>query len=139
MDFGGGQCCRHCTRPRSLGAGSAGRCYVRICACGRRRVCAAGRSTWLPLPSMGITEVATALRFVAGGGTYIPTSVLSDGVAVPKPTPEAIADGHDFSPRQLQVLRLLREGKPNKIIAHELGMSEATVKAHLRVIMRRLH
>jgi DNA-binding NarL/FixJ family response regulator len=90
------------------------------------------------LPSMGIAEVATALRFVAGGGTYIPTSVLSDGVAVPKPTPEAIAGGHDFSPRQLQVLRLLREGKPNKIIAHELGMAEATVKVHVRVMMRKL-
>ena len=87
------------------------------------------------LPSMGITEVATALRFVAGGGTYIPTSVLSDGVAVPKPTP----DGHDFSPRQLQVLRLLREGKPNKIIAHELGMAEATVKVHVRLMMRKLN
>jgi DNA-binding NarL/FixJ family response regulator len=91
------------------------------------------------LPSMGITDVASALRFVAGGGTYIPASVLSRGADVPAAMPETTADGRDFSPRQLEVLRLLREGKPNKIIAHELGMAEATAKVHVRMIMRKLN
>ena len=37
------------------------------------------------------------------------------------------------------MLRLLKDGKPNKIIAYELGMAEATVKVHIRVLMRKLN
>jgi DNA-binding NarL/FixJ family response regulator len=44
-----------------------------------------------------------------------------------------------FSPRQLQVLERLRQGKQNKIIAYELGMCESTVKVHIRHIMRKLN
>jgi DNA-binding NarL/FixJ family response regulator len=42
----------------------------------------------------------------------------------------------NMTSRQLEVLALLKEGKANKIIAHQLGMSESTVKAHVRNIMR---
>ena len=44
-----------------------------------------------------------------------------------------------FSPRQLQVLKGLRQGKQNKIIAYELGMCESTVKVHIRHIMKKLN
>jgi DNA-binding NarL/FixJ family response regulator len=44
-----------------------------------------------------------------------------------------------FSPRQLQVLERLRQGKQNKMIAYELGMCESTVKVHLRHIMKKLN
>jgi DNA-binding NarL/FixJ family response regulator len=37
------------------------------------------------------------------------------------------------------VLRALREGKANKIIAYELNMRESTVKVHVRNIMKRLN
>lgn len=40
--------------------------------------------------------------------------------------------------RETQVLLRLREGKPNKIIAHEMGISENTVKVHVRRILRKL-
>jgi DNA-binding NarL/FixJ family response regulator len=40
--------------------------------------------------------------------------------------------------RELDVLRLLRDGHPNKTIARELGISEATVKAHLSSAFQRL-
>jgi DNA-binding NarL/FixJ family response regulator len=43
-----------------------------------------------------------------------------------------------FTPRELQVLRCLSAGKPNKLIAYELGMCETTVKVHLRHIFRKL-
>ena len=36
------------------------------------------------------------------------------------------------------MLQLLRQGQSNKIIASQLGLSEATVKVHLRCIMRKL-
>jgi DNA-binding NarL/FixJ family response regulator len=44
-----------------------------------------------------------------------------------------------FSPRQLQVLERLNEGKQNKVIAYELGMAESTVKEHIRHIMKKLN
>lgn len=40
--------------------------------------------------------------------------------------------------RQLDVLKCLKKGQPNKLIARELGMTEGTVKVHVRQIMRKL-
>jgi DNA-binding NarL/FixJ family response regulator len=40
--------------------------------------------------------------------------------------------------RQKRVLELLAQGLPNKVIAHELGISETTVKAHVGEILRKL-
>jgi DNA-binding NarL/FixJ family response regulator len=44
-----------------------------------------------------------------------------------------------FTKRELDLIGLLRSGKPNKLIAHKLDISESTVKAHLRNIMTKLH
>ena len=44
-----------------------------------------------------------------------------------------------FTERQLAVLGHLKQGKTNKIIAHELKMSESTVKVHIRKIMQKLN
>ena len=38
----------------------------------------------------------------------------------------------------MAVLAQLRQGKANKLIAHELSMSESTVKVHVRNIMRKM-
>ena len=46
-------------------------------------------------------------------------------------------DIQSVTPRELQVIELLIEGKINKIIAKELGISEGTVKNHLWNIMRK--
>jgi DNA-binding NarL/FixJ family response regulator len=44
----------------------------------------------------------------------------------------------NLTAREYDVLRSLREGHQNKIIAHQLGISESTVKVHLRNIMKKL-
>ena len=48
---------------------------------------------------------------------------------------------HDasFTPREIEVLHRLRQGLQNKIIAYELGISESTVKVHLRNVMKKLN
>ena len=43
-----------------------------------------------------------------------------------------------FTPSELAVLNRLKLGKPTKIIAHELGRSENTVKVHISSIMKKL-
>lgn len=44
----------------------------------------------------------------------------------------------NLTPRQRQVLELLGQGRPNKVIAQRLAMCESTVKVHVRQIMRKL-
>jgi len=43
-----------------------------------------------------------------------------------------------FSPREAAILRMLQQGEPNKKIARQLGLTEATVKVHLKSILRKI-
>ena len=43
-----------------------------------------------------------------------------------------------LSEREDQILRFLASGTRNKLIAHDLGISEATVKFHIRALLRKL-
>lgn len=47
-------------------------------------------------------------------------------------------DKLSLTPRQLEVLQLLQQGNPNKIIADQLKVQESTVKVHVREILRKL-
>jgi DNA-binding NarL/FixJ family response regulator len=47
-------------------------------------------------------------------------------------------DGIRLTPTQLKVMRGVRSGQLNKQIAYELGIAEATVKAHMTALMRKL-
>jgi len=89
-----------------------------------------------------------ALRLVLAQGTYLPPEALrqpGSGVDAPPATPEpAPSSAHspnwpqELSPRQLAVLRCLLQGKPNKVIAREIGIAEGTVKAHLWAVYQLL-
>ena len=65
-------------------------------------------------------------------------------LALSEAVPEATAGRAQRTPwreltrRQCDVLALIAEGKANKIIADALNMSESTVKAHVKQIIRRL-
>lgn len=76
-----------------------------------------------------------ALRTVLAGGVYLPPAVL----LAPRRAQTAEDDTlTGLTPRQTDVLRLLIEGKPNKLICRELALSESTVKTHLASIFRQL-
>jgi DNA-binding NarL/FixJ family response regulator len=106
----------------------------------------AGAAGFVPKTAKaGIMQAA--LRVVLAGGVYLPTSVLghsrTEAPARPKaPEPasasDEIADATGLSPRQVDVLRLLVAGKPNKLICRELDLAESTVKTHLAAIFRKL-
>jgi DNA-binding NarL/FixJ family response regulator len=91
------------------------------------------------------TEV---LRLVLVGGTYVPPEALRVDAA-PKPAPGAsfsVPEGLDaaphkalgLTPRQLEVLALLAQGKPNKLICRALDLREGTIKTHISAIYRAL-
>ena len=85
-----------------------------------------------------------ALRLVLANGVYLPPGVVD--LAIPKgaPLPELLRGGAGetqlpgLTPRQMDVLRCVIQGKANKVIARELDISEATVKAHLSSVLRAL-
>ena len=47
--------------------------------------------------------------------------------------------GEELTTREMEVLRLLAAGKPNKVIAMDLGIGEVTVKSHVRAIFTKLN
>ena len=76
-----------------------------------------------------------ALRVVRAGGVYIPARSNGDVRGIMTgPSPNASG----LTPRQLDVLRLLLKGEPNKLIARQLGLTEGTVKIHIAAILRAL-
>lgn len=90
----------------------------------------------------------TALRVVLAGGVYLPAAMLAQAPAPRRPAtvpaaPTHAPEGEDdaslgLSPRQLDVLRLVIAGQPNKLICRGLALSESTVKTHLAAIFRKL-
>jgi DNA-binding NarL/FixJ family response regulator len=87
--------------------------------------------------------VVEALHFVQAGGTFVPASALINAATAPVlktagATQIASSSALGFTQREREVLGHLRQGKPNKIIAHELRMQESTVKVHVRRIMKKL-
>lgn len=94
------------------------------------------------LPKSSSPEVVeAALRLVLAGGRYLPDAVRL--LALGEAPAESFhghgsADGHALTVRQRHVLQLLAQGSPNKQIARELGISPATVKAHVAQVLAAL-
>ena len=96
-----------------------------------------GARGYLPT-SLPSAVVAEAVRLMCAGGTYAPLrSLLPVPVARPEHAAGEAPRQSDCSARQLQILQCLRRGLANKQIAYELGMSEGTVKVHVRKLMRK--
>lgn len=55
-----------------------------------------------------------------------------------KASPKAVASHVPLSGRELEIVQRLTDGLPNKIIASELSITEATVKVHLKTILKKI-
>lgn len=76
---------------------------------------------------------------IRAGRKYVPTgyqSICDDAGA--ESTGEATHKIVELTPQQTKIMKLICEGKPNKQIAYELSLAEATVKAHVTALLRRL-
>jgi DNA-binding NarL/FixJ family response regulator len=78
-----------------------------------------------------------ALRLVLAGGVYVPTD--NGGFDDLRPRPVAKPSELGLTVRQADVLKLLVQGKPNKLICRDLRLSEGTVKVHVSAILRALN
>jgi DNA-binding NarL/FixJ family response regulator len=97
-----------------------------------RAALAAGALGFIP-KSERPEVLRSALGLVRAGGVYVPARMLD----APSPSPP-MAKAGDLTPRQVDVLRRLMRGEPNKQIARELGLTEGTVKIHIAAILRAL-
>jgi two-component system, NarL family, response regulator len=93
------------------------------------RALEAGAQAYL-LKAMSHSELANAIRTVHAGSKYIPESISKSLASRPPRS--------DLSGRELQFLELIVRGRSNKEIGDALGISEATVKWHVNVILSRL-
>jgi len=93
------------------------------------------------LPKDASAQVlANVLRDIAAGRKYFPKDVLKP---VATRTEDAAPDElhpklASLTPQQKRIMKLICAGKPNKQIAYELSLAEATVKAHITALLRRL-
>ena len=103
-----------------------------------RQALTAGVRGYITTQNTSLQVTVEVLHLLRAGGTFAPvaTSLMQQA----QPPPEAASLPPDrFTPRQRAVLERLKHGSANKIIAHELSMSEGTVKVHVRNIMKKLH
>jgi DNA-binding NarL/FixJ family response regulator len=77
-----------------------------------------------------------ALKLVLSGGVYLPPTSLSIGSPASRAQQDAWRRlGAHLTERQRQVLLGIVQGKPNKVIARDLGLSDTTVKSHVAHIL----
>lgn len=106
----------------------------------------AGAMGFIPKTSSNELMIS-ALRLVFSGGVYVPPQAISnlphDEHAAPEAFREPPALGISpseigLTERQSDVLALLLQGKPNKVICRELNLAEGTVKIHVTAILKAL-
>ena len=93
------------------------------------------------LKDMEPDDLVLALReIVAGKSVVAPnlTHVLARVVQGDTPPEPESSPIDDLTPRETEILSLLAEGQSNKVIARNLGISDGTVKLHVKAILRKL-
>jgi DNA-binding NarL/FixJ family response regulator len=101
-----------------------------------RRCMDFGASGFIP-KTLGVEVMREAIGIVLKGGVWTPPDVDLTAVTDVE-TAALLARLATLTPQQVRVLMMLSEGLLNKQIAYELGVSEATVKAHVSAILQKL-
>jgi len=87
--------------------------------------------------TLGIETMRGAITRVFEGGVWTPPDI-DLGAGADAETTDLLTRLTSLTPQQVRVLMMLSEGLLNKQIAYELGVSEATVKAHVSAILQKL-
>lgn len=84
------------------------------------------------------SEIRLAIEIVRDGSVWAPRKVLARLLEATASDRRAVPPEPKFTERETQVLQLLVAGRPNREIAKALGIDEATVKAHVGRLMRKM-
>ena len=100
----------------------------------------AGANGYL-LKDMDPDELVTALHDIVAGKTVVApplTPVLVQFVTGDLKSSQGKGLFDELTPRENEILELIAEGQGNKLIARNLGISEGTVKLHVKAVLRKL-
>lgn len=100
-----------------------------------RRAIEFGASGYIP-KSLAVEQMRHAVGQVLEGAVWTPPEI--DIGQADKASGDALARLSTLTPQQVRVLMMLGEGLLNKQIAYRLGVSEATIKAHVSAILQKL-
>lgn len=101
-----------------------------------RRAMDHGAMGFIP-KSIDSQTLGAALQTVLEGGVWLPeTDTTAPGISLDESA--VAARLRELTPQQFRVLQMLSTGQLNKQIAYELDVSEATIKAHMTAILRKL-
>ncbi|MBI1842790.1 MAG: response regulator transcription factor [Verrucomicrobia bacterium] len=84
-------------------------------------------------------ELISAIREVQQGGAPMSREIARKVIASFQESITATAEVEDLSPREREILELLAQGLANKEIAQRVGVSDGTVRWHLRHVYNKLH
>ncbi|MGF7163091.1 DNA-binding NarL/FixJ family response regulator [Rhodoligotrophos appendicifer] len=101
-----------------------------------RRAIDLGASGFVP-KSTPVGVIRAAVAEVLKGEIWLPADIAGSGSSDHE-TDEIARKIATLTPQQVRVLMMLREGLLNKQIAYGLGVSEATVKAHVSAVLQKL-
>jgi DNA-binding NarL/FixJ family response regulator len=106
-----------------------------------RQILSTGARGFLPA-SLSVRVLIGAIDLVLAGGVYVPSSLIETGpvrAGAARDGAEQDAPWSLLTRRQRDVLLLISQGQSNKLIAAALAMSESTVKAHVKQVIKRLN
>ena len=84
-------------------------------------------------------ELLSAVREVREGGAPMSREIARKVITSFQEPLTTVAEVEDLSPREREILELLSQGFPNKEIANRVGLSDGTVRWHLRHVYHKLH
>jgi DNA-binding NarL/FixJ family response regulator len=96
-----------------------------------------GASGFIPKAS-SMSTIAQAIQTVLDGGEWVPEDLPEADQQVDAQDSQFADQLASLTPQQFKVMVMLTEGLLNKQIAYELNVSEATIKAHVTAILRKL-
>jgi len=102
-----------------------------------RRAVGHGASGFIP-KSSSIARIGEAIRTVLDGDAWLPPGVDTSQATLDPEERQLAARIAELTPQQYRVLGMLCQGLLNKQIAYELQVSEATIKAHMTAVLRKL-
>lgn len=95
-----------------------------------------GASGFIP-KSSSLDTIRQAILSLLAGEVFLPPDISLDAERDPEVT-QLIRRIRTLTPQQTRVLTMLGRGLLNKQIAYELGISEATIKAHVSAVLLKL-
>ena len=96
-----------------------------------------GAAGFIP-KSSSMTDIIDAVKTILNGGQWVPADLPAADQAMDAQDSKFADQLASLTPQQFKVMVMLTEGLLNKQIAYELSVSEATIKAHVTAILRKL-